>query len=149
MYDFDSLEEKQVNEYKNSKEWTALNNIWKNMSKKQQDENLDNFKIVSDLIKLHRTIEQSTDARDDYQYLDELSPETKQLVIDLVNSGEKNLYHSIMAMIGVKGGEFESTEQLWDYYSKRLGKTRPYICEFEPQVRELIELCWGRMKKRR
>ena len=35
----------------------------------------------------------------DYEYLNGLSEEAKNLVIGLIDKGEKNLYHSIMAVI--------------------------------------------------
>ena len=144
-----------MDDYKNSKEWMALNNIWKSMSKEQKDENFDKFKVVSDLIKSHYSMENSLIAKveekgleDDYRYLDELSFESKQLVIALVNKGEKNLYHSIMATIESNRGKFNSVEQFWEYYSKRFGKSRPHIYSFEPQIKEIIELCLFRMDRK-
>lgn len=144
-----------MDNYKNGKEWNALNNIWKSISQKQKEQNMDNFKIVSDFIKLHYAVDRSVSRSnkddsliDDYRYLDEVSLETKQLVIDLVKKGEKNLYHSIMAIIDANKGEFTTTEQLWEYYSKRFGKKRSYIFSFEPQIKELIWLCLIRMDRK-
>lgn len=144
-----------MDEYKSGKEWNALSDIWKSMSSDQRKENFENFKILSDFIKLNCAIEHAISHKDDeksleenYGYLNKLSAEAKQLVIDLVKKGEKNLYHSIMAIIDAKRGEFSSVEQLWEYYSNRFGKTRSYIYVYESEIKEIISLCLIRMDKK-
>ena len=144
-----------MDDYKNEKEWVALNNIWRSIPQALREENWDNFKVVSEFIKSHYA---TTDAlverietqvvKDDYGYLDDLSPEAKQLVIDLVNDGDTNLYHSIMAVIYLKRGQFTSINQLWNYYSKRFGQKRSYIYKYEQEIREIMELCLIRMDRR-
>ena len=92
-----------MDEYKYSEEWVALNAIWLSMSKAQREANYDNFKIVTEFIKAsylnkNSLAEEKSEETcvDDYRYLDKVSESAKNLVIDLVNKGEKNIYHSIM-----------------------------------------------------
>lgn len=144
-----------MGDYKNEKEWVALNNIWRSLPKELREANWDNFKVVYEFIKNHCVVEDSLDGKaepqtvkDDYGYLDELPPEVKRLVIDLVNDGDKNLYHSIMAVIECNRGRFTSINQLWEYYSKRFGKERSYIYKYEEEIREIMELCLIRMDRK-
>ena len=37
--------------YKNSKEWIALNNIWKNTSSSVRENNINDFKLLTELMK--------------------------------------------------------------------------------------------------
>ena len=141
-----------MDSYKNTKEWIALDNIWKSISRELKEQNREHFKIVAEMIKERYAVvdtEIEVDSlEDDYRYLNEVSPEAKQLVIDLVNDGDKNLYHSIMAVIETHRGEFTSINQLWQYYSKRFGKERSYIYRYEDEIREIIELCLIRMDRK-
>ncbi|MBR4873882.1 MAG: hypothetical protein IKV00_08600 [Clostridia bacterium] len=144
-----------MDDYKNEKEWIALNHIWRSIPQSLREENWDNFKVVSELIKKHYNVEKPAPKKagvsappDDYGYLNELSPEAKQLIIDLVNDGDKNLYHSIMAVIETHRGKFTSINQLWSYYSKRFGKDRSYIYTHEDEIREIMELCLVRMDRK-
>ena len=144
-----------MDEYKSRKEWNALNNIWRSIPQALREENWDNFKIISNFIKEHYismdSLEQKVETevlKDDYGYLNELPAEVKQLVIDLVNDGDTNLYHSIMAVIEMHRGQFTSINQLWNYYSKRFGQKRPYIYKHEEEIREIMELCLIRMDRK-
>ena len=144
-----------MDEYKNEKEWVALNSIWRSMPKELRESNRDNFKVVSEFIKNHYIVEDSLRenvrpqvTKDDYGYLDELHPDVKELVISLINDGDKNLYHSIMAVIESNRGRFTSINQLWEYYSKRFGKERSYIYKYEEKIREIMELCLIRMDRK-
>lgn len=141
-----------MDEYKQGEEWTALNAIWRSISKEQREANYDNFKIVTEFIKAsylnkNSLVEEKSEETcvDDYRYLDKVSESAKNLVIDLVNKGEKNIYHSIMSIIGVNRGKFKSEDQLWEYYSKRFGRERPYIYTHEDEIKEIISLCLIRM----
>ena len=144
-----------MDEYKYSEEWVALNAIWLSMSKAQREANYDNFKIVTEFIKAsylnkNSLAEEKSEETcvDDYRYLDKVSESAKNLVIDLVNKGEKNIYHSIMSIIAINRGEFKSEDQLWEYYSKRFGRERPYIHAHENEIKEIINLCLIRMDRK-
>jgi len=143
-----------MDNYKTSKEWIALNNIWKNSTQEIKEKNIDDFKTLTNLIKkyCHPVAEPLPKAKrkyvPTYDYLNELSPETKQLVIDLVNDGDKNLYHSIMAIIESHRGQFSTVDDLWNYYSKRYGHSRSYIYTYEEEIREIMELCLTIMDER-
>ena len=85
-----------MDEYKHSEEWVALNDIWRSISKEQREANYDNFKIVTEFIKASYSnknllAEEKSEETcvDDYRYLDKVSESAKNLVIDLVNKGEK------------------------------------------------------------
>ena len=152
-----------MDDYRTSKEWLALNNIWKSMASNIRENNIADFKILTEFIKenCHQCTETAPIATGQlqelvkkrgysptYNYLNDLSPQTKQLVIDLVNDGDKNLYHSVMAIIETHRGQFSSVDDLWKYYSKRYGNSRSYIYTYEEEIREIMELCLARMDER-
>ena len=141
-----------MDEYKNSKEWQALNEIWKSLSKEQREGNYDAFKTLSEYVKFNYVVKKAEDERvdhqDNYKYLNNVSAKAKQLVIDLVDKGEKNLYHSMMAIIDAKKNEITSVEQLWNYYSKRFGGARSYIYTYENEIKEIMQLCLDKYNKK-
>lgn len=60
----------------------------------------------------------------DYSYLSGLSPEAQKVIIDKVERGEPNLYHSIMAVLGNRRQreclkDFETEKKHYRKYSKR------------------------------
>lgn len=81
----------------------------------------------------------------DYGYLNNLSEEAKNLVIVLVDKGEKNLYHSIMAVIDSQKHKNKnvSLKTIKQYYKKRFEK-REYIQKSWPLIDEIFNLCWKR-----
>ena len=132
--------------YKESKEWNCLNDIWKSMPKEFREKNMDNFKHLSVFIKdFYEHKVNSFVEDDDYKYLEGVSYEARHLVIDLINDGKKNLYHSVMSIIENHRELFSTPEDVWEYYKRRYSVTRPYIIEYETEVYEIIELCFQKM----
>ena len=133
-------------DYKDSKEWNCLNDIWKSIPKEYRESNMENFKYLSNFIKESYECKGNFPMEDnDFKYLEGVSYEARQLVIDLINDGKKNLYHSIMAIIECHKELFSTPEDLWEYYKTRYGVTRPYIMEYENEVFEIIQLCFQKM----
>ena len=142
-----------MSDYKDSTEWKALNEIWKSMSQEDKEKNKDNFKIVAEYLKnsdLYLAVQSSLEnkATDAYSYLNELSPKSKNFVIGVVNAGDKNIYHSIMAIIESRRDTMPTVDSLWLYYSNRFGVCRRYILDHEEEVREIISLCLSRMERK-
>jgi len=142
-----------MDEHKKTQEWVALDNIWRSIPQNLREQNRDNFKVISELIKNNYSVNRiryikKSSQKDEYEYLNDLSPRAKQLVIDLINSGNKNLYHSIMSVMDNKRGHFASIDELWDYYSNKLGQERPYIYTHEAEIKEIMGLCLIRITER-
>ena len=76
----------------------------------------------------------------EYVYLDSVSTAAKQFAQDLVNQGEANLYHSIMAIMSTLPNL--TTKELSDFYLKKFGSKRPYLLENRQLVDEIIGYCW-------
>jgi len=145
-----------MGDYKESKEWSALNHIWTSCSSTIRAELYEDFEIIMSFIKKHYVCDIFTD-RDPQKmklktepsdYLNELSQETKIFILDRVQEGEKNLYHSIMAIIGNNKGRFKTVDDLWNYYLEKYQNSRSYIFTHEKEVREIIGLCLQRMEER-
>ena len=66
--------------------------------------------------------------------------EAKQFVISLVEKGEPNLYHSIMAVLNNKRGA--TKEEIEKFYFAKYETKRPYLIEKRKLVDEVMELCW-------
>lgn len=122
-----------MEEYKKSEEWQALNNIYKSLPQNLQQSNISNFKTLSVFLQKDETIKNIKQLsktkdliNDQYKYLNPLSTETQELILELIDEGKKNLYHSIMAVIGGTV-TFKSVNEVWYYYSEKYGTTRPYI----------------------
>lgn len=127
---------------KESDQWMALNRIWKACSSDQRKALYNDFEIVSNFIisKLNRS--PSTNCEDQFRYLDELSPDAKFFVIRLLDNGEPNLYHSIMAVIN--NNRTLSFNELVTIYFDKFSLKRPYVKDNRILVEEVIELCWRR-----
>ena len=142
-----------MEEYKNTEEWQALNNIYKSLPQNLQQSNLSNFKTLSVFLQKAETLERINKLsktkkiiNDEYKYLAPLSIETQELILALIDEGEKNLYHSIMAVIGGTM-TFRSVNEVWTYYSEKYGTTRPYVLFYENNIKEIIEYCFSKLTK--
>ena len=126
---------------KHSQQWQALNEIWRNCSKEQQTELYSQFEIVAQFIK-ENTLKTCSTAKDEYKYLSEVSQATKEFIISIVDRGEKNIYHSCMAVIN--NHPTSTKEELITYYLNTYSPKRPYLLEHEQCLREVFDLCWTR-----
>ena len=139
----------QYDPIKDTPQWKALNSIWKSCSKEQQELLMKDFKVLGEFIRKHTHIDkkclnknQNNIVKDDYRYLNDLSKEAKDFVIAIINNGDKNIYHSVMAVINNKRNSDKN--DIIEFYFKKYRNKRPYIIENEPLVREIIDLCWER-----
>ena len=133
----------QEERIKNTKEWKSLNNIWQKCTKEQREALRGDFRTIVEFIKLYaRSCNQ-----DPNSYLDPLSKDAKDFVLDLLSIGEVNLYHSIMSVINNKrknGTPFSSKEELIRFYFDKYSEKRPYLEDNRYLVEEVIDLCWRR-----
>lgn len=132
----------QYDPIKDTPQWKALNSIWKSCSKEQQELLMKDFKVLGEFIRKRTYIKQKDKSNDVYPYLNALSKEAKDFIITIVDKGDKNIYHSVMAVLGSK--LHWNKEKIIEFYFKKYGRKRPYIIENEPLVREIIDLCWER-----
>lgn len=117
-----------------TKEWQALNKLWKTMSAAQRAGVQEEFRCLTDFVKEHVGRDPTT------EYLQALSPEARKFLLEQTKAGEPNLYHSLMSVIG--GSIFEREEDVLAYYLLKFGRSRPYLKENEPLVQEILSLCW-------
>lgn len=127
-------------------EWKALNSIWSSCSTEQRMALRSEFETVAKFIRRKTRVIKPYKPKDDFSYLDALSDEAKQFVISIVNNGEKNIYHSLMAIINNVPGS--TKEEVLDYYFAKYSKKRPYLVENRSLVCEIFDLCWNRMHDR-
>ncbi len=111
-----------MEEYKKSEEWQALNNIYKSLPQIYNKAIYRTLKHYLRFCKKMKPLKTSNNYQkkelinDQYKYLNPLSTETQELILALIDEGEKNLYHSIMAVIGGTV-TFKSVNEVWYYYS--------------------------------
>ena len=128
---------------KGTEEWIALDTIWRSCTPYQKEFLRKEFKLLSCFIREHARLQSEAD---DYGYLNALSPEARSFVIDLVKSGEKNLYHSFMAIINNPKRANYTKEEIRSLYYKKYSNKRPYLKTHEDYVLEVLDLCWSRTK---
>lgn len=138
----------QYDPIKDTLEWKSLNSIWKSCSKEQQELLRKDFEVLGKLIRKKLSADKiylehnQNSSHDDYRYLNDLSKEAKDFVISVVNDGEKNIYHSVMAVINNK---YSCTKNdIIEFYFKKYGTKRPYIAENRSLVCEIINFCWNK-----
>ena len=135
---------------KSTPEWIALNSIWKSCSQEQRQKIKADFEMLANYIRANHKPKtepakpdwhkSSETVRDEYAYLNHVSPEAKQFVQDMIQQGEKNIYHSIMAVL--QNRPQMNLEDFTDYYFDRNKLKRPYLMENQALVTELITYCW-------
>ena len=129
---------------KSSAEWQALNNIWKSCLPEQKAELRADFEIVSSFINKKMGTSYHPDTDDEYAYL-RVSDEAKQFVISLIERGEPNLYHSLMAVLANMRGI--DKEEFKKFYFSKYGNKKPYIIADHKLVEEVMDLCWDNFQK--
>ena len=130
-------------DYKTTREWKALNHIWKSSSKEVQQSCFEDFKLITQMIQINYSHRMRTvKDRNDTGYLNSLSEEAK----GFVHSHSPNLYHSFMAVLD--NTAFDSEEELIGYYLKKYRAKRPYLEEHQELVREVASLCFNRYQRR-
>lgn len=128
---------------KETDEWIALDTIWRSCTSYQKESLRGEFKLLSGFIRKHIRVRAESD---DYGYLNALSPGARAFVIELVESGEKNLYHSFMSIINNPSRADFTKEQIRDIYFEKYADKRPYLKKHESYVLEVLNLCWSRQK---
>ena len=84
---------------------------------------------------------------DDFRYLDDLTEETRAMIINDVSAGKKNLYHSVMACLQnrINSKNFTRNDEAEaDFYIAK-HKIPP---DRQGNIRELVYLCYKRLWER-
>lgn len=130
---------------KSSAEWQALNNIWKACLPEQKAELRADFELVSGFINKKIGAGYHPENEDEYAYL-RVSDEAKQFVINLIERGEPNLYHSLMAVLAnMRGIE---KEEFKEFYFNKHGNKKPYLLADQKLVEEVMDLCWDNYQRK-
>jgi hypothetical protein len=130
---------------KESKEWQALNSIWKSCSPEQKEALRSDFEVITSFFKKNSyrlTSPNDEESVDTYYYLEPLSEEARAFLMQIVGQGGKNLYHSFMSYLDAKD-DMDKSAVLESYY-KRFAAKRPYLIENKALVSEIFDLCWQR-----
>ena len=91
----------------------------------------------------HNEIVEKLKRRDNFRYLNGLSLETRNLVMGEVKAGNKNLYHSVMSVLGYRCQEGRIgivEEEVQSYINKY-----DIDSEIQPLIEELIHFCYERV----
>ena len=92
---------------------------------------------------LDKLVRMKGNTYDDFGYLNYVSKEAKQFVIDRVNAGNKNVYHSIMATLGnrIQHNTIKPFEEEYAFYLQK-AKKHDFTESELPYVREIFEYCY-------
>lgn len=132
-------------ELKQTKEWQALNTIWKTMSKEQRGTMMEEFKCLTHFIDTHAKPPVNYDAMD-AAYKDALSAEAAEFAREREQQDHRNLYAEFMKLIG--GSTFEEPEKVLFFYTLKYGRTCPWIQDYPDEVMEILDLAWKRQVER-
>ena len=85
-----------------------------------------------------------------FGYLDCVSQEAKEFVINRVHNGNKNVYHSIMAVLNnrIRHKTVEPLEEEYAFYLKK-AKKHDFTETELPYVREIFEYCYAKEQERK
>ena len=125
-----------MNDYQETKEWKALNHIWKLSSPEMRESASDDFRMLAEYIRAGKS--SGKRSGETPAYLSELS----NRCITFVLSNQPNIYHSIMSILDKHS--FSSCDELVSFYIKKYGNTRPYIVKNKELLEEVASLCWTR-----
>ena len=81
--------------------------------------------------------------KDNYSYLNVFSKQTKEFVINEVNNGNVNIYHSIMSVLGnrYKAYKLEEFQFEFDNYMKK----KKFSSDKKNMVEEIFSYCYNRI----
>lgn len=123
-----------------TREWIAFNRIRKICTEEQRETLKADFRLLEDFICEHTSDCVVNEMVKGYEYLRKLSPEAKTFVLDLLNRGELNIYHSMMMVIATR--REETKEDIRANYYKRFSRKREYVKENWDLFCEIFDLCW-------
>lgn len=133
-----------ADDYRNSREWQALNRIWKAVPVQTRENVKDDFRIITDLIKSGAR-EEKTPApapaaprAGRENYLEGLSRQAKKLALTLLTREGFDIYAFLEELM--ISSRAQSADELWDAYVSE----RDIEEENEAALREMIEICVSR-----
>lgn len=129
---------------KQTKEWQALNTIWKTMSRQQREQIMEEFKCLTHFIDAHARPVRD-EAAIDANYKTELSPEAAAFAQER-EAENCNLYADFLKLIG--GSTFEGQDQVLFFYNLKYGKKYPWLQDYPDEVAEILDLAWKRQVQR-
>lgn len=131
-------------ELKQTKEWQALNTIWKTMTKDQRSQILNEFKCLTQFINQNATppVDHAAEDRD---YQKALSPAAAAFAQTREQEGQ-NLYQTFLKLIG--GSTFEGPDKVLFFFHLKYDKRCPWLQEHPDEVGEILDLAWKRQVAR-
>lgn len=132
-------------ELKQTKEWQALNTIWKTMTPQQRGAMTEEFKCLTHFIDAHARPPVNYDAID-AAYQDALSPRAAAFAREREGQDHQNLYAELMKLIA--GSTFEGPEKVFFFYKLKYGKSCPWVQDSPDEVMEIVNLAWNRQVER-
>lgn len=131
-------------ELKKTREWQALNAIWKTMTKEQRHKILGEFKYLTQFINRNATPPVDC-AAEDAAYQEALSTEAAAFARAREAEGH-NLYAAFLRLIG--GSTFESPDKVLFFFQLKYGARCPWLQEYPDEVAEILDLAWRRQVAR-
>lgn len=129
---------------KQTKEWQALNTIWKTMSRQQRGQIMEEFKCLTHFIDANAK-PMRNEAAIDADYKAVLSPEAAAFAREREAEG-CNLYADFLKLIG--GSTFEGQDQVLFFYNLKYGKNYLWLQDYPDEVAEILNLAWKRQVER-
>ena len=121
-------------------EWNALNNIWKVCSQEQRQSLEADFMLLTEFVRSTTLPRFTAPVAEQHRYLYGLSDGAQSFIMDILNQGEPNLYHSIMSVMD--GKTAQGKDAIQKYYYDTYACKRPYIRENWSLVCEIFDFCW-------
>lgn len=129
---------------KQTKQWQALNAIWKAMSPQQRQAIGPEFQCLSDFIR-DNTKPPVDYAAEDADYKSHLSNDASRFAQEREEAGQ-NLYTGLMKIIAKS--TFESPEKVMVFFDLKYKNKYPWVTENRDELLEILDLVWNRMLER-
>lgn len=127
-----------------TEQWQALNNIWKQLSPQQKQAITPEFQLLSAFIQ--QTVEPPKDySVEDAGYKEHLSNDAAAFAAQREQAGQ-NLYDGMMKLLS--RSTFESPEKFMIFFDLKYQKKYPWVTENRDELLEILDLVWNRIVER-
>ena len=129
---------------KQTKQWQALNSIWKQLTPQQKEAITPEFQLLSDFIR--QTVQPPRDyAAEDASYQSELGNDALAFAKQREAEG-MNVYDGLLKL--VSRSTFEGPDKVLFFFELKYGKKYPWVRENRDELTEIIALVWKRLLER-
>ncbi|MCD8145929.1 MAG: hypothetical protein LUD84_01405 [Clostridiales bacterium] len=129
---------------KQTKQWQALNAIWKTLTPQQRQSIGPEFQCLSDFIR-DNSRPPADYAAEDADYQSHLSNDACRFAKEREAAGQ-NIYDGLMKIIS--RSTFESPEKVMVFFDLKYKRKYPWVTENRDELLEILDLVWNRLVER-